>query len=74
MATLYLWLRQRTLLLLLTPSIWSHAPRLVDIERRDHEQHEQADTRMEQIPSKPAEVDAIRRSRYLCQCAHCWHM
>jgi hypothetical protein len=70
----HLRLRHLLLLVVLTPPVGGHAPRLVHIERRDHEQHQQASTGVEEIASKPAELGAVRLSRHLCQGAHGRHV
>ena len=48
--SLRLRLRHLTLLVLLTPPVPGHAPRLVHRQRRGHEQHQQAASRLNHNP------------------------
>lgn len=64
--SLHLRLRPRKLLVLLTPPVPGHAPRLVYRQYRVHEQHQQAAPGVEEFAPQPAEIGTSRLSRYAC--------
>jgi hypothetical protein len=55
------------LLLLLTPPVRGHAPRLVHIQDLDHEQHHKAEPGMEEVAPKPVETGTFRLLGYVYQ-------
>src|ERR687898_1701373 len=62
------------LLLLLTPPVRGHAPRLVHIQDLDHEQHHKAEPGMEEDAPKPVETGTFRLLGYVSQDAHVRHV
>src|SRR5919107_3022785 len=62
------------LLLLLTPPVPGHAPRLVHIQDLDHEQHHKAKPGMEEVAPKPVETGTFRLLGYVYQDAHVRHV
>jgi hypothetical protein len=72
--TMHLRLRHRTLLVLLTPPVRGHAPRLVHRQRRGHEQHQQAATGVDEFAPQPEDIGTVRLCRYACEVAHCRHV
>lgn len=72
--SLPLRLRHRTLLVLLAPPVRGQAPRLVHIQCRDDEQHQQSEAGMQEVAPKPAEVGRVCLSRSLRHHAHGRHV
>src|SRR5262249_36165885 len=76
--SLYLRLRHHTLLVLLTPPIPRHTPRLVHVQHLNHQQYQQADTGMKEFARQGApqraDISTFRFSRDACQEAHCLHV
>ena len=70
-------LRHLALLVLLTPPVPGHAPRLVHRQRRGHEQHQQAARGVDhELNPQPAEIGTgqCRLCRHACQAAHWLHV
>src|SRR5215207_2395952 len=71
--SLQLRLRHRTPLVLLTPPVPGHAPRLVHVQHHDHEQNHRAANGVDQCAPQHAEIVTGRcRIRcYVCEVADC---